>query len=252
EQREPVDLHATLESTIRMASNEIRHRGRLIREFGEVPPVEGDPSRMAQVFLNLIVNAAQALTGKREGGHFISIRTFTRDSGEAAGALAASGEGIPPGLIPRLFDPFFTTKAVGVGTGLGLSICHGIVSAHGGVIEVDSVFGVGSRFRVVLPPLKRAAVATPSSGLPVRRELPTGQRRWTLLIDDDPRLLRSVKRSLARTYDVETCEGGTAALAVLAAGHRFDVILCDLHMPDLTGMELHRHVGENWSGLERT
>jgi signal transduction histidine kinase/CheY-like chemotaxis protein len=250
EQREPVDLHATLESTIRMASNEIRHRGRLIRDFGPVPMIEGDPSRMAQVFLNLIVNATQALTGKREGGHFIAIKTYTREAGEAVVEIEDSGEGIPPDQIPRLFDPFFTTKAVGVGTGLGLSICHGIVSAHGGAIEVDSVCGAGSRFRVVLPPLRGAAVA-PAPAL-VRRAVSNGERRSLLLVDDDSRLLRSVRRTLARDYDVETCEGGHAALAALASGRRFDVILCDLHMPDLTGMEFHRHVAEELPGLERT
>src|SRR4030095_8646444 len=100
---------------------------------------------MAQVFLNLIVNAAQALTGAREGGHFISVRTFTRPCGDAVVEIEDSGEGFPPERIPRLFDPFFTTKAVGVGTGLGLSICHGIVSAHGGTIEVDSGWGGGRR-----------------------------------------------------------------------------------------------------------
>jgi signal transduction histidine kinase/ActR/RegA family two-component response regulator len=251
EVREPVDLHATLESTLRMVSNEIRHRGRLIRDFGPVPLIEGDPSRMAQVFLNLIVNATQALTGKREGGHFVSVRTFTRPTGEAVVEIEDSGEGIPPERIPRLFDPFFTTKAVGVGTGLGLSICDGIVSAHGGTIEVDSVCGAGSRFRVVLPPLRGVAAVEPRPA-PVRRESQVGDRRSLLLVDDDSRLLRSVKRSLDREYDVETCEGGAPALALLATGRRFDIILCDLHMPGLTGMDFHRHVSEAFPGLERT
>jgi signal transduction histidine kinase/ActR/RegA family two-component response regulator len=251
EAREPVDLHATLESTLRMASNEIRHRGRLIRDFGPVPLIEGDPSRMAQVFLNLIVNATQALTGKREGGHFVSIRTFTRPTGDAVVEIEDSGEGIPPDRIPRLFDPFFTTKAVGVGTGLGLSICHGIVSAHGGTIEVDSVWGTGSRFRVVLPPLLGSAAAS-ARPAEVRRESQVGDRRSLLLVDDDSRLLRSVKRSLAREYDVETCEGAAAALALLGTGRRFDIMLCDLHMPGLTGMDFHRHVSEDFPGLERT
>jgi signal transduction histidine kinase/CheY-like chemotaxis protein len=250
EQREPVDLHATLDSTIRMTSNEIRHRGRLIRDFGPVPRIEGDPSRMAQVFLNLIVNATQALTGEREGGNFISIKTYTRASGDAVVEIEDSGEGIPPERIPRLFDPFFTTKAVGVGTGLGLSICHGIVSAHGGAIEVDSVWGAGSRFRVVLPPLRGAPVVP--APVIARRGHAAVERRSLLLVDDDSRLLRAVKRTLVRDYDVEACEGGRAALEVLATGRRFDVILCDLHMPDLTGMDFHRRLRDDFPGLERT
>jgi signal transduction histidine kinase/ActR/RegA family two-component response regulator len=249
EGREPIDLHVILESTIRMASNEIRHRGRLIREYGDVPLVEGDASRMAQVFLNLIVNAAQALTGKRDGGHVITLRTFPRGD-HAVVELEDTGDGIPLDRIPRLFDPFFTTKAVGVGTGLGLSICHGIVSEHGGTIEVDSVCGAGSRFRVVLPGLQGPAVAPTAIAVP--EPPPVRARRSILLVDDDIRLLRSVKRSLGRAYDVETCDGVDSALEVLAAGRRFDVILCDLHMPDRTGMDLHRQLGEERPGLERT
>jgi signal transduction histidine kinase/FixJ family two-component response regulator len=249
EQREPVDLHATLESTIRMASNELRHRGRLIRDYGELPLIEGDASRLGQVFLNLIVNATHALTGPRDGGHFIAIRTFTRGE-QAVIEIEDSGEGIAPDHLSRLFDPFFTTKAVGVGTGLGLSICHGIVSEHGGAIEVSSTLGAGSRFRVVLPGLRGAAPARDAAA--ARAPEPAGQRRSILIVDDDARVLRSLRRSLARRHEVEACEGATAALAVLAAGRRFDAILCDLHMPGVTGAEFYHRLREQLPGTEDT
>jgi signal transduction histidine kinase/DNA-binding NarL/FixJ family response regulator len=253
EQREPVDLHAILDSSIRMASNEIRHRGRLIRDYGDLPAVEGDASRIGQVFLNLIVNAAQALSGKRDGGHVISIRTFTAASGDAVVEIEDTGEGMPAERIPHLFDPFFTTKEVGVGTGLGLSICHGIVSEHRGTIEVDSVWGTGSRFRVVLPALRDiAALPPPQPAAPAHDQPSTLARRSVLLVDDDAALLRGLKRPLARNHDIETCEGATQALALLASGRRFDVILCDLHMPGVTGVELHHQLGVRFPGLERT
>lgn len=253
EQREPADLHAILESSIRMASNEIRHRGRLIRDYGNLPPVEGDPSRIGQVFLNLIVNAAQALTGKRDGGHVISIRTFTSAGGDAVVEFEDTGEGMPAERVPHLFEPFFTTKEVGVGTGLGLSICHGIVSEHGGTIEVDSVWGAGSKFRVVLPALRGVLVLpAPPPCPPAPEQPPAHVRRKVLLIDDDVSLLRGLKRPLARDHDVETCEGASLALALLATGRRFDVILCDLHMPGVTGADFHHQLGESFPGLERT
>jgi two-component system, cell cycle sensor histidine kinase and response regulator CckA len=256
--REPVDLHATLESTMRMASNELRHRGRLIRDYGALPLIEGDASRLGQVFLNLVVNATHALTGPRDGGHFIAIRTFTDPAGRAIVEIEDTGEGIPADRIPRLFDPFFTTKELG--TGLGLSICHGIVSEHGGTIEVESVVGRGSRFRIALPGLPATAAdgAEPSAASPSPSPSPSpataaaAPLRAILVVDDDARVLRSLQRSLARRHDVEACEGAAPALALLAAGRRFDAILCDLHMPGITGAEFYHRLRDQFPGLEHT
>jgi two-component system, NtrC family, sensor kinase len=148
--RGPVDLHDVLDLCANIARGEIRHRARLVKDYGVLPPVHANESRLGQIFLNLIVNAAQAIPEADVKSH--EIRITTRYEGEwVVVAVKDSGIGIPPENRARLFDPFFTTKPIGVGTGLGLSICHGIVTGVGGRIEVESEVGQGSTFRVFLP-----------------------------------------------------------------------------------------------------
>ena len=141
-----VDIHRVLDSSVRMATNEIRHRARLVRDYGAVPQVEGNEPRLGQLFLNLIVNAAQAITDHGT----ITIRTFVE--GEYAKiAVGDTGVGIAAENLSRIFDPGYTTKNVTHGTGLGLSICYKIIQNHHGTIEVESVPGKGSTFTVALP-----------------------------------------------------------------------------------------------------
>jgi PAS domain S-box-containing protein len=148
--RGPVDLHAVLDSCVNISRGEIRHRAQLVKDYGVLPPVQANESRLGQLFLNLIVNAAQAIPEADVRSH--EIRITTRHEGEwVVVAVRDSGIGIPPENLVRLFDPFFTTKPIGVGTGLGLSICHGIVTGVGGRIEVESEVGQGSTFQVFLP-----------------------------------------------------------------------------------------------------
>jgi signal transduction histidine kinase/CheY-like chemotaxis protein len=241
EERTPLELHGVLEPVIRMAAMQVRNRARLVRAYGDLPPVLGDGHRLGQVFLNLIVNAAQALTVEREGGHEIRIETGTDAGGRAFVEVSDTGEGIPATHLPRLFDAFYTTKAIGVGTGLGLSICHAIVLAHGGSIEVESTIGVGSRFRVVLP--AAAAADAPVASRPGRRTsgavgVAEPARRRILVVDDEPKVLAAIRRSLCRRHDVDVVGDGRRALDLLAVAS-YDVILCDLMMPQITGMELH-------------
>jgi len=147
-----VDLHAVLDLCGNIAKSQLRHRARLVKDYGELPPILGNESRLGQLFLNLIINAAQAIP---EGGdaehHEVRITTRREAEGWVVVAVQDTGVGIPREHLGRLFDPFFTTKPVGVGTGLGLSICHGIVTGLGGRITVDSEPGRGSTFRVFLP-----------------------------------------------------------------------------------------------------
>ena len=159
ESRGPVDLHAVLDTCASIARGEIRHRAKLVKDYGVLPPVQANESRLGQIFLNLIVNAAQAIPEADVKSH--EIRITTRQEGDwVVVAVRDTGIGIPPENRARLFDPFFTTKPIGVGTGLGLSICHGIVTGVGGRIEVESEVGQGSTFRVYLP--IRAAAASPA------------------------------------------------------------------------------------------
>ena len=150
ETRAPVDVRKVLDSAERMARHELMNRARLVRRYGEVAPVYGNEARLGQVFLNLIVNAAQAMpTGSSEAN---TITLTTRQEGnEVVVEVTDTGSGIPPEILPRVFDVFFTTKPVGVGTGLGLAICHQIVTGMNGKISVESTPGHGTTFRVVLP-----------------------------------------------------------------------------------------------------
>jgi two-component system, NtrC family, sensor kinase len=145
-ERQPFDLHAGIDSTLNIVSHELKQRAEVIKEYGTIPTIEGVPAQLNQVFMNLLVNAAQAMD------HYgvITIRTGCEGNWVWA-EIADDGPGIKPEHLPRIFEPFFTTKPVGKGTGLGLSLSYGIVSQHGGRIEVDSTVGEGARFRVWLP-----------------------------------------------------------------------------------------------------
>jgi PAS domain S-box-containing protein len=149
---ETVSISDLLESALEMLRGRLRRNHiEVVVEHGDVPAVVCVPAQISQVLLNLLINAAQAVetSGKPEGGW---IRFASASVGEmAALCISDNGCGIDPEHFPRLFDPFFTTKSIGEGTGLGLSICQGIVTGHGGRIEVDSIRGEGTTFRVLLP-----------------------------------------------------------------------------------------------------
>jgi signal transduction histidine kinase len=150
--RGEVNVHTVLDLCANIARNHLRHRAQLVKDYGELPTLHASEGRLAQLFLNLIVNAAQAIP---EGGDIrhneVRLTTRREEEGWVVVEVRDTGVGISQEHLHRLFDPFFTTKAVGEGTGMGLSICHGIVSALGGRISVESVPGRGSTFRVFLP-----------------------------------------------------------------------------------------------------
>jgi PAS domain S-box-containing protein len=150
--RGPVDVHAVLNLCASIARGQLKHRAQLVKDYGELPHIHGSESRLGQLFLNLIINAAQAIPDNSDEREH-EVRITTRRQGEewAVVEVKDTGVGIAPEHLSRLFDPFFTTKPAGVGTGLGLSICHGIVLAMGGRLTVDSEVGQGSTFRVTLP-----------------------------------------------------------------------------------------------------
>lgn len=233
----PVDVKTTMESSLRMAWTEIRHRARLVKNYGRVPSVDANEARLGQVFLNLVVNAAQAMQeGRAEDNE---IRVSTRLEGERVVIeVSDTGAGIPPEIRNRIFDAFFTTKGVGVGTGLGLAICHRIVTDMGGELTVESEVGVGTTFRVSLLVARTEAieVVTPP---PV---LPSGRRGRILVVDDEEMVIRVVRKILSKEHDVVATVEAKEALSLCARGETFDLILCDLMMPVMTGMELHQQL----------
>ncbi|GAC1601200.1 MAG: hypothetical protein NVS4B10_13120 [Myxococcales bacterium] len=237
----PVDLHRVLDAAANMAWNEIRHRARLVKDFGVVPEVQANESRLGQVFLNLLVNAAQSIEPGAEGRN--EIRAITRvEGGRVVAEVRDSGVGIPLDLQKKIFEPFFTTKPAGVGTGLGLAICHSIVSEMGGELSVSSAPGRGSNFRVVLP----VATGVPRAAAPrLTQAAQATPRARLLVVDDEVGVGNAIRRALSAEHDVVPVTSARAALEMLDRGERFDAMLCDLMMPEMSGMELHAE-------LERT
>jgi signal transduction histidine kinase len=155
-------LHRVIERSVQVLGIQARYRGKLLKQLGVVPEVVGSEAQLSQVFINLLLNAVQALPEGRPDLNEVTIACFTGPSGEAVVEVRDSGHGIAAEVLPRIFDPFFTTKPPGVGTGLGLSVIFNIVTTLGGRVEVKSTVGVGSTFRVVLPAAQtsRATLST--------------------------------------------------------------------------------------------
>jgi PAS domain S-box-containing protein len=238
DERTRVDVRRVVSTSINIARNEIRHRARLTVDEGDVPKVMASDSRLGQVFLNLLLNAAQAIPEGQAARNEITVKTRTDAAGRAVVEVIDTGAGIPKEILGKLFDPFFTTKPQGVGTGLGLAICHNIVSEHGGEITVESEVGKGSCFRVTLPPAppspEETEVVRPSPSRPGEPAL-AGR---VLVIDDEPFIASLCRRILKGEHEIEVATSAAAALSHIESGGSFDVILCDLMMPDMSGMEL--------------
>jgi PAS domain S-box-containing protein len=242
-----VDAHRMLESTLRMAWNEIRHRARIVKKFDPVPMVVGVESKLAQVFLNLLVNAAQAIpAGAAEQNEIAIETTLVGDRVEIS--VKDSGPGIPPSVMRRLFTPFFTTKPVGTGTGLGLSICHRIISNFGGDITVQSEPGKGARFCVSLPAAKVATHNASESEDVIVPDRPNRRGR-VLVVDDEPMIGTVLRRTLKNDHDVFAVSSASDALGLLREGERYDIIFCDLMMPQISGVEFYETVSSEFDGM---
>lgn len=242
-----LDLATVVESTIKMAYAEIRHSARLARDYAPAPKVKANQTKLAQVFLNLLVNAAQAIPEGRVAENAIMVGIGTDPEGHAVVEVRDTGVGIPDALLSRVTEPFFTTKPVGVGTGLGLSVCRNIVEGYMGRLSIESVVGWGTNVRVTLPPAP-PGFAPRVSSMQVQAVRP--RRYRVLIVDDDPMVLRSFRRVLQR-HDVTVATSGREALEILERSPLFEVILCDLMMPELTGMDVYERLHERRPGYER-
>jgi len=242
-----------------------------------LPAVLADPTQLEQVVLNLVVNARQAIESSMDAASLagaasvapcITVRTATAH-GRVLIEVADTGPGIAPADLARIWDPFWTTKSEGEGTGLGLAVVHGIVTAHGGTIEAESELGRGTRFTISLPAAEEAAVAAdpggaafsglsadatdgaaarraglgpesedaPGWGEPARGGDPTGPLD-ILIVDDEASILGFLTRYFtSRGHAVVAAHDGAHALRI-AAQAAFDVIVCDLRMPGLDGIEV--------------
>jgi PAS domain S-box-containing protein len=244
---EPVDLHRVLDVCGAMAEHELRHRARLVKHYGAPARVLASEARLGQVFLNLLVNAAQAIPEGNVDANEIEVRTRRSGPDEVVVEVHDTGSGIPASIVDRIFEPFFTTKSRGKGSGLGLAISRDVVASLGGTISVEPRTPRGTTFRVVLPTSERLPSSAPTPApRPVAPTLPR-----VLIIDDEPRLARVLEAQLDGDYEVTIAHSGRQAIEILGRFSDFAAIVCDVLMPDLTGIDVHEWLRERHPGLER-
>ncbi len=255
DERAAVDLQAVLEAAINMAFNEIKCRARLVKDYGSAPPVLGSEGRLAQVYLNLLINAAHAIEAGDVEHNEIRVRTWAED-GWVYGEVSDTGSGIPEEQLERMFEPFFTTKEPGVGTGLGLSICHKIVTGLGGRIDVQSQPGRGTRFITRLPAAEAGSGAGAGNAVEGDGDAAAGcgengeaECSRILVVDDEPGIRRFLQRVLSTDHEVVVATSGAEARGLLENDTGFDLILCDLVMPSFSGVDLHEWLAARNTGL---
>jgi PAS domain S-box-containing protein len=232
-----IDLRRAIEWAVRATAHELQHRAQLRTKLQAAQEVRGDSARLEQVLVNLLVNAAHAIAPGRADFNEIFIALHTDERGHAVIEISDTGEGIPPDVVNRIFEPFYTTKKAGAGTGLGLTICHGIVKSLGGDIGVASEPGKGTTFTIRLPPAPPKPGARPAPPPAAPSAVLRGR---ILVIDDEKSLLRAMQRILEDEEHVVTAtESAIDALAMMERGDRFDLIISDLMMPTMTGVDFY-------------
>jgi signal transduction histidine kinase len=254
DERVLVDVFRVLDSSISMASSHIKYRARLTKEYEALPEVWANEGRLGQVFLNLLVNAAQSIPIGEVSAN--EIHVGARRKGDwAVIEFKDSGQGMSNALLARIFEPFFTTKGQGQGTGLGLPICRDIVEGYGGRIEVDSEVGRGSVFRVLLPIQtsgERRAIATEVASrhdAGARPTLEKSARPRVWVVDDEKLVADVIGRILRSECDISLCDSPDQVLSRLEFGEAFDVMLCDVMMPEMSGVELCKRIAAKWPSL---
>jgi two-component system NtrC family sensor kinase len=245
-ERQSHSIRPLLESTLALLRNQLMALKveAALEVEPAIPPIAVNSNQIKQVFVNLIVNAAQAIAStKRPGGGHIWI-TARRWLDGCSVSIADDGPGIAEDLTQRVFEPFFTTKPEGQGTGLGLSISQGIVKEHGGRITLDSAPNQGATFTVELP---GSGVARASGGQAAPGAI--GEQLRVLVVDDEPHILHYMRATLeAWGHSVEVASDGSDAVDRAIAAP-FDVIVCDLRMPRLGGREMYEKLAGEHPGV---
>ncbi|MEE2751350.1 MAG: ATP-binding protein [Myxococcota bacterium] len=232
----PTDVPRAIETALKLAENELRGRASLETDLGECPRVMAVPGRLSQVFFDLVSNSIQSFD--TEGEKLVRVRCWVEGE-EVRVSIDDNGRGIPDELLARIWDPFFTIQEGHGSLGLGLSICRDIIHRYGGEVEIASTFGEGTKVLVRLPiPVEFIPLANPDPDLD-----PLEQAR-ILVIDDEPAILRTVRRILREAADVQTASSGKEALKVLLGENHLDLVLCDLDLGEISGADLHHRLCE--------
>ncbi|HEX9242305.1 MAG TPA: ATP-binding protein [Anaeromyxobacter sp.] len=233
--REAVDPRAELGAALDLTRNAVSQRARLTVDLGaDLPRVLAVPGELGQAFVNLLMNASDAIPEGHAAEH--DVRVVARTSaGRVFVEVTDTGVEIRPERLPKLFEPY-SPRGTSIAPGLGLSVCHGVVTAAGGTLDVVSAPGRGSTFRVSLP-----AAPVPVPAVTHTIAAPRGR---VLVIDDDPLVGRSMARLLQGAYEVTVLTSPVEAVSRLARGERWDAILCDLMMPELSGMDVEERLSK--------
>jgi PAS domain S-box-containing protein len=235
-----VNVAALLDSSLQLVEKDLRDRATVVRNYEEVPPIKGNAAQLGQVFLNLLLNAHHAIPLGKTVNNEIRVGLYrSTNQDQVVLEVSDTGVGIAAEDLPRIFDPYFSTKPVGTATGLGLAICQQVVSQHQGTIEVDSSEGQGTTIRVTLP-LAPDRTPVPKVLQPIG---PTEYPLSILIVDDEPLVARSLVRYL-REHETTVAHDGQGAID-LCRGQRFDLVLCDLMMPGVSGMEFYQWCQNN-------
>ncbi len=231
--RTDCEISEPLEAALKMAAHDLETRARVTRIFAEgLPRVAAPEPRLAQVFLNLIINALQAMPAAGRKGE-LRLETRFAPEGSVEVLISDNGAGMQPEVLRRIFEPFYTTRPVGSGKGLGLSLCHGIVTGLGGELSVKSEPGVGTEFRVLLPAVQAKTFAAAA---------PASRRGAVLLVRDEQVFPSSLRRALAEHHEITLATSAREALGRVGLGERFDAIVCDLESPELSGERLYGEI----------
>ncbi|SRR5579883_2582901 len=229
----PTDIHETMEASIKIAHSIFKNRATINKNFdNQIPRLLVNQGKLQQVFLNLIINAAQAIPEGNPTSNQIILKTHL-EADKICIDITDTGTGIPSEILSKIFDPFFTSKPHGVGTGLGLSICQEIITSLRGKIQVKSKPGK-TTFSIQLP-----------LELGEKEKIYIGTKLNILIIDDEPSLLHSLKYMLEPYYTVTALLDGKKALEVLELNaKKFDVIISDLNMPEVNGRDIYHFLLE--------
>jgi PAS domain S-box-containing protein len=244
----PIDVRNVIEAALALVGNEIRHRGNLLIEYEEVPLVFAAQARLEQALLNLLLHAARALPDADARASDVRVAVREEPSQSVTIEVAYADAARLEDVIASTFEPL---ASAGGAFDAGLAICQGIVSSLGGEMRVAQLRGKGSAFRVILPAAEWGQAESSAAPSVLPAPMPAAERARVLVVDDDPGVGKALRVMLEEEHDVTTLTRPREALKVLLADPDFDIVFCDLMMPELNGVDLFQALYLNRPGYER-
>ncbi|HET8940277.1 MAG TPA: response regulator [Polyangiales bacterium] len=232
----PVDIQAVIEDSLRLTANQTRHSATIVKRYAKVPCVLGNEARLGQLLRNLIINAAQAIAPGNADHNKITIAMSADPGGRVVIEVSDTGVGVDANVARRLFTPYFAVNPVGRGISLELAICQRIVSALGGRISARSTPAEGSTFRVELPSAHTTATQSEPAERPASSDQNHARRGRLLFIDDDSLVLKLLTRLFEAEHEIVATLSASDALTIVAQQRPFDLIFCDVMMPNTSGI----------------